>query len=158
MNIFKVILAISLIFVSCSKNSVQNEMQENVLSAEELIEQFPNHYSKYYQHDLYVNSINGGNINILIKDRVIIESELGEAKQVRQNNRLLDYHGKLVGSYDTGTSITITAKENQGFNFVGWTGRKCQKYCGTPFASDKTSITLIMDSRLLLTANFEKIQ
>ena len=136
---------------------MENEIQENVLSVEELIEQFPNHYSKYYKHDLYVNSINGGNITVSIQNQVINESELGQANQVYQWDRLLDYYGKYVGSYNTGTSIIITATANEGFNFVGWTGRKCQKYCGTPFASDKSSITLILDSRLLLTANFDKI-
>ena len=136
---------------------MENQIQENVLSVEELIEQFPNHYSKYYKHDLYVNSINGGNITVSIQNRVINESELGQANQVYQWDRLLDYRGKLVGSYNTGTSITITASANQGFNFVGWTGLKCYKYCATPFASDKSSITLILDSRLLLTANFDKI-
>ena len=136
---------------------MENEIQENVLSVEKLIEQFPNHYSKYYKHDLYVNSINGGNITVSIQNQVINESELGQANQVYQWDRLLDYYGKYVGSYNTGTSIIITATANQGFNFVGWTGRKCQKYCGTPFASDKSSITLILDSRLLLTANFDKI-
>ena len=135
---------------------MENEIQENVLSAEELMEQFPNHYSKYYKHDLYVNSINGGNITVSIQNQVINESELGQANQVYQWDRLLDYYGKYVGSYNTGTSIIITATANEGFNFVGWTGRKCQKYCGTPFASDKSSITLILDSRLLLTANFDK--
>ena len=135
---------------------MENEIQENVLSVEELIEQFPNHYSKYYKHDLYVNSINGGNITVSIQNQVINESELGQANQVYQWDRLLDYYGKYVGSYNTGTSIIITATANEGFNFVGWTGRKCQKYCGTPFASDKSSITLILDSRLLLTANFDK--
>tara|TARA_B100001093_G_scaffold257134_1_gene245936 strand:- start:1447 stop:1923 length:477 start_codon:yes stop_codon:yes gene_type:complete len=157
MNIFKLILTISLIFVSCSKNGIENEIKEYVLSVEELIERFPNHYSKYYQHDLYINSTNGGNISVSIQDRVINESELGQGKQVLQNARLLDYHGKFVGSYNTGTSITITAKANQGFNFVGWTGLKCHKYCATPFASDESSITLIIDSRLLFTANFDKI-
>ena len=47
MNIFKSILVVSLIFISCSKNGMENQIQENVLSVEELIEQFPNHYSKY---------------------------------------------------------------------------------------------------------------
>lgn len=154
MNVFKLILSISLIFFSCTKNSIENEIQENLLSVEELIERFPWHYSKYYEHDLYINSINGGNITVSIQNQVINESELGQANQVSQNARLLDYHGKYVGSYNTGTSIIITATANQGFNFVGWTGLKCQKYCATPFASDESSITLIMDSRLLLTANF----
>ena len=157
MNIFKSILVVSLIFISCSKNGMENEIQENVLSAEELMEQFPNHYSKYYKHDLYVNSINGGNITVSIQNQVINESELGQANQVYQWDRLLDYYGKHVGSYNTGTSIIITAAANQGFNFVGWTGLKCYKYCATPFASDESSITLILDSRLLLTANFDKI-
>tara|TARA_B100001769_G_scaffold144349_1_gene113062 strand:- start:4025 stop:4501 length:477 start_codon:yes stop_codon:yes gene_type:complete len=157
MNVFKSILLVSLIFISCSKNSMENQIQENVLSVEELIEQFPLHYSKYYEHDLYINSTNGGNISVSIQNRVINESELGQGKEVFQNARLLDYRGKLVGSYNTGTSITITASANQGFNFVGWTGLKCYKYCATPFASDKSSITLILDSRLLLTANFDKI-
>ena len=157
MNVIKSILVVSLIFISCSKNSMENQIQENVLSVEELIEQFPWHYSKYYEHDLYINSTNGGNISVSIQNRVINESELGQEKEVFQNARLLDYRGKLVGSYNTGTSITITASANQGFNFVGWTGLKCYKYCATPFASDKSSITLILDSRLLLTANFDKI-
>ena len=157
MNIFKSILVVSLIFISCSKNGMENEIQENVLSVEKLIEQFPNHYSKYYKHDLYVNSINGGNITVSIQNQVINESELGQANQVYQWDRLLDYYGKHVGSYNTGTSIIITAAANQGFNFVGWTGLKCYKYCATPFASDESSITLILDSRLLLTANFDKI-
>ena len=157
MNVFKSILVVSLIFISCSKNSMENQIQENVLSVEELIEQFSWHYSKYYEHDLYINSTNGGNISVSIQNRVINESKLGEGKEVFQNARLLDYRGKLVGSYNTGTSITITASANQGFNFVGWTGLKCYKYCATPFVSDKSSITLILDSRLLLTANFDKI-
>ena len=47
---------------------MENEIQENVLSVEELIEQFPWHYSKYYEHDFYINSTNGGNISVSIQN------------------------------------------------------------------------------------------
>ena len=51
------------------------------------------------------------------------------------------------GSYDEGTSLTITASPDEGYEFIGWTG------------SDETSssLTLSLNSDTTITANFQKI-
>ena len=51
------------------------------------------------------------------------------------------------GSYDEGTSLTITASPDEGYEFIGWTG------------SDETSstLTLSLNSDTNITANFQKI-
>jgi plastocyanin len=51
------------------------------------------------------------------------------------------------GTYDEGTSVTITASANFGFNFVNWTGN----------SSTDASISIIVNSDITISANFQEI-
>ena len=180
---FKLILAISLIFISCSGDSVEDETIFNntvwvkfpsgewrpIDTYSEIGNnrgENPETNSEIKKYFIYVNSTNqGGSTNISSEQDVIYEANLGQAKEVY---RL--YSGKLAGSYINGTQLTINAVPNEGFKFVGWSGYKCNLCvcytCGiaggsgmgsTPFVSDKDSIIITIQNRsVLLTANFEK--
>ena len=185
---FKLILAVFLVFISCSRDGVEDETIFNStvwvivgFSSDGIPEwgpidthskigtnrgENPETKSETKKYFVYVNSINqGGSTKISSQEDVIYEDDLGQAKEVF---RL--YSGKLAGSFDNGTQLTINAMPNEGFKFVGWSGYKCNLCvcytCGvaggsgmgqTPFASDEDSIILtIQDRSVLLTANFEK--
>ena len=173
-HIFRLFLAISLIFLSCSKNSVGNEMQQNIELAGET--------EKY---DVYIMSSNGGG-NIIISSQgdrffwntttsdwmiwnyapgsqgVVSESDLNQVFEINSKaGTLIDdnYIGKFAGAYNPGTKLNINISTNEGYSFRGWTGYKCVKcyWVMTPFASNEISFELIVDKHILLTANFEKI-
>tara|TARA_A100001011_G_scaffold396937_1_gene496420 strand:+ start:55 stop:621 length:567 start_codon:yes stop_codon:yes gene_type:complete len=185
---FKLFLVISLMFASCSGDSVEDETIFN--SAVWVITGFssdgipvwglinthseigtnrgenPETNSEIKKYFIYVNSTNqGGSINISSQQDVIYEADLGQVKEVY---RL--YSGKLAGTFNNGSQLSINAIPNEGFKFVGWSGYKCNLCicytCGiaggsgmgsTPFVSDDDSIMLtIQDRSVLLTANFEK--
>ncbi len=173
-HIFRLFLAISLIFLSCSKNSVGNEMQQNIELAGET--------EKY---DVYIMSSNGGG-NIIISSQgdrffwntttsdwmiwnyaqgsqgVVSESDLNQVFEINSKAGTLtddNYIGKFAGAYDTGTKLNINITVNEGFSFKGWTGYKCIKcyWVMTPFSSNESSMELTVDKFIFLTANFEKI-
>jgi len=180
---FKLILAISLIFISCSGDSVEDETIFNntvwvkfpsgewrpIDTYSEIGNnrgENPETNSEIKKYFVYVNSTKqGGYTNISSQQDIIYEADLGQAKEVY---RL--YSGKLAGSFNNGSQLIINAIPNEGFKFVGWSGYKCNLCicytCGiaggsgmgsTPFVSDDDSIMLtIQDRSVLLTANFEK--
>tara|TARA_Y200000002_G_scaffold341878_1_gene313371 strand:- start:1175 stop:1726 length:552 start_codon:yes stop_codon:yes gene_type:complete len=180
---FKLILAISLIFISCSGDSVEDETIFNntvwvkfpsgewrpIDTYSEIGNnrgENPETNSEIKKYFVYVNSTKqGGYTNISSQQDIIYEADLGQAKEVY---RL--YSGKLAGSFNNGSQLIINAIPNEGFKFVGWSGYKCNLCicytCGiaggsgmgsTPFVSDEDSIMLtIQDRSVLLTANFEK--
>lgn len=180
---FKLILAISLIFISCSGDSVEDETIFNntvwvkfpsgewrpINTYSEIGNnrgENPETNSEIKKYFVYVNLTNqGGYTNISSQQDIIYEADLGQAKEVY---RL--YSGKLAGSFNNGSQLIINAIPNEGFKFVGWSGYKCNLCicytCGiaggsgmgsTPFVSDEDSIMLtIQDRSVLLTANFEK--
>ena len=180
---FKLILAISLIFISCSGDSVEDETIFNntvwvkfpsgewrpINTYSEIGNnrgENPETNSEIKKYFVYVNSTKqGGYTNISSQQDIIYEADLGQAKEVY---RL--YSGKLAGSFNNGSQLIINAIPNEGFKFVGWSGYKCNLCicytCGiaggsgmgsTPFVSDEDSIMLtIQDRSVLLTANFEK--
>jgi len=180
---FKLILAISLIFASCSGDSVEDETIFNntvwvkfpsgewrpIDTYSEIGNnrgENPETNSEIKKYFVYVNSTKqGGYTNISSQQDIIYEADLGQAKEVY---RL--YSGKLAGSFNNGSQLIINAIPNEGFKFVGWSGYKCNLCicytCGiaggsgmgsTPFVSDEDSIMLtIQDRSVLLTANFEK--
>jgi uncharacterized repeat protein (TIGR02543 family) len=53
------------------------------------------------------------------------------------------------GSYDEGTSVSITATPNTGYDFSGWTGSE---------TSNSPTISVVMNSNKSITANFSKKQ
>jgi uncharacterized repeat protein (TIGR02543 family) len=53
------------------------------------------------------------------------------------------------GSYDEGTSVSITATPNTGYDFSGWTGSE---------TSSSPTISVVMNSNKSITANFSKKQ
>ena len=180
---FKLILAISLIFISCSGDSVEDETIFNntvwvkfpsgewrpIDTYSEIGNnrgENPETNSEIKKYFVYVNSTKqGGYTNISSQQDIIYEADLGQANEVY---RL--YSGKLAGSFNNGSQLIINAIPNEGFKFVGWSGYKCNLCicytCGiaggsgmgsTPFVSDEDSIMLtIQDRSVLLTANFEK--
>ena len=180
---FKLILAISLIFISCSGDSVEDETIFNntvwvkfpsgewrpINTYPEIGNdrgENPETNSEIKKYFVYVNLTNqGGYTNISSQQDIIYEADLAQAKEVY---RL--YSGKLAGSFNNGSQLIINAIPNEGFKFVGWSGYKCNLCicytCGiaggsgmgsTPFVSDEDSIMLtIQDRSVLLTANFEK--
>ena len=173
-DIIKLFLAISLMFLSCSKNSVVNEMQQNLESAGET--------EKY---NVYIMSTNGGG-NIIISSQgdrffwntqtsgwtiwnyaqgsqgVVSESDLNQVFEINSKAGTLkddNYIGKFAGAFNPGTKLNINITVNEGFSFKGWTGYKCIKcyWVMTPFASKESSMELTVDKFIFLTANFEKI-
>ena len=180
---FKLILAISLIFISCSGDSVEDETIFNntvwvkfpsgewrpIDTYSEIGNnrgENPETNSEIKKYFVYVNSTKqGGYTSISSQQDIIYEADLGQANEVY---RL--YSGKLAGSFNNGSQLIINAIPNEGFKFVGWSGYKCNLCicytCGiaggsgmgsTPFVSDEDSIILtIQDRSVLLTANFEK--
>ena len=150
--ILKLFLAISLMFLSCSKNSVVNEMQQNLESAGET--------EKY---NVYIMSTNGGgNITISSEEGVVSESNLNQVREINSKAGTLisdNYIGKFAGAYNKGVILNFNITTNEGFSFTGWTGYKCIKcyWVMTPFASNESSIELVVDKFIFLTANFEKI-
>ena len=180
---FKLILGISLIFICCSGDSVEDETIFNntvwvkfpsgewrpIDTYSEIGNnrgENPETNSEIKKYFVYVNSTKqGGYTNISSQQDIIYEADLGQAKEVY---RL--YSGKLAGSFNNGSQLIINAIPNEGFKFVGWSGYKCNLCicytCGiaggsgmgsTPFVSDEDSIMLtIQDRSVLLTANFEK--
>ena len=53
------------------------------------------------------------------------------------------------GSYDEGTSVSITATPSTGYDFSGWTGSE---------TSSSPTISVVMNSNKNITANFRKKQ
>ena len=173
-HIFILFLAISLMFLSCSKNSEVNEMQQNLESAGET--------EKY---NVYIMSTNGGG-NIIISSQgdrffwntqtsawtiwnyaqgsqgVVSESDLNQVFEINSKAGTLkddNYIGKFAGAFNPGTKLNINITVDEGFSFKGWTGYKCIKcyWVMTPFASNESSMELTVDKFIFLTANFEKI-
>jgi hypothetical protein len=56
---------------------------------------------------------------------------------------------KNKGEYDIGIQYSLTAKPDKGFAFVNWSGS---------FPTNKATLTFVMASNLVLTANFADIQ
>lgn len=159
--------------LSCSKNSVANEMQQNLESAGET--------EKY---EVYIMSTNGGG-NIIISSQgdrffwntttgwmiwnyalgsqgVVSESDLNQVIEINSKaGTLIDdnYIGKFAGAFNPGTKLNVNISTNEGFSFRGWTGYKCVKcyWVMTPYANNESSMEITVDKNILLTANFEKI-
>ena len=172
-HIFILFHVISLMLLSCSKNSVANEMQQNLESAGET--------EKY---EVYIMSTNGGG-NIIISSQgdrffwntttgwmiwnyalgsqgVVSESDLNQVIEINSKaGTLIDdnYIGKFAGAFNPGTKLNVNISTNEGFSFRGWTGYKCVKcyWVMTPYANNESSMEITVDKNILLTANFEKI-
>ena len=164
---FKLILAVFLVFISCSGDGVEDETIFNStvwviigrssdgipiwgpINTHSKIAtnrgENPETNSEIKKYFIYVNSTNqGGSTNISSEQDVIYEANLGQAKEVY---RL--YSGKLAGSYINGTQLTINAVPNEGFKFVGWSGYKCNLCvcytCGIAGGSGMGSTPFVSD-------------
>lgn len=142
------IILIPLILLSCSKNNLENNIQENFESVGEL---------KKYK--VYINSTNGGTVNISSQQGDVNESDLDQ--QIITSFKSASgefYTGKFAGDFLIGNSIDITAINYEGFEFIGWTGYKCVKcyWSMTPMVYDERTMTQTINSNVLIIANFEE--
>ena len=125
---------------------MDNEIQENVETTGEV---------KKYK--LYIQSTNGGSIWVTSQEGVIHESDLEEATSLSFTNPAGDLLvGKFVGWYNRDTALHFSVNLEEGYLFTRWTGYKCNKcyWAATPFSSLQSSLTLNLNSDVLITANF----
>ena len=139
-----------LILISCSKNSLGIDIQENIKSTENVI-----------KYGLYINPTNGGTIIISSQQGIINETDLEQVPYTTYINSfgVARLEGKLVDEFDRDTRLNISVITDEGFEFTGWTIHICHKcYWGSrSYYINNPLFTLNINSHLFLTANFEKI-
>ena len=140
-----------LIILSCSKDGIENEININEESTEDLMEYW-----------LFINPKNGGNIKISSQQGIINETDLVRVPitQIQQTSSGGLLEGKLAGKFDRDTELTISSEAEEGFNFIGWTIDTCNKcyWFSRPIYLNEPLITLNINSDIFITANFEKIK
>lgn len=145
----KATLLLFLIFSSCTKSGEENEMLENVALDEEII-----------KYDLYISSSDGGVVHVSSPLGEMSESDLDQARTLSFTNPSGDFlSGKFAGSYNRDTALNLMAISNEGFQFVGWIGYKCNKcyWAATPFNSNEHTLMLSINSDVIAKALFEPI-
>ena len=147
---FQLLFSVFLIFLSCSKNSVENEIQENGETAEEITDYW-----------LFINPTNGGTIEVSSHQGIVNETDLARVPVTSFTNTVgvVLLTGKLADKFDQDTEINISVTTDEGFKFIGWTINTCIKcyWVSRPYYINKPSFTLNINSNIFLTANFENI-
>ncbi|MAD12895.1 MAG: hypothetical protein CMC04_09280 [Flavobacteriaceae bacterium] len=147
---FQLLFSVFLIFLSCSKDGIINEIDINKESTEDIM-----------QYSLFINPTNGGTIKISTQQGVINETDLVRVPttQIQQTSSGGLLEGKLAGEFDRDTELTISLTAEEGFKFIGWTIDTCNKcyWFSRPIYFNEPLITLRINSDIFLTANFEKI-
>ena len=147
---FQLLFSAFLIFISCSKNSVENEIQEKSEIAE-----------KTADYWLFINPTNGGTVEISSHQGIINETDLVRVPVTSYTNTVgvVRLTGKLADKFDQDTEINISVTTDEGFKFIGWTIHTCIKcyWVSRPYYINERSFTLNINSNIFLTANFEKI-
>ena len=98
-----------LIILSCSKDGIENEININKESTENLI-----------QYWLFINPTKGGNIKISSQKGIINETDLARVPitQIQQTSLGGILEGKLADEFDRDTELTISFSADEGFKFT----------------------------------------
>jgi len=140
-----------IIILSCSKDGIENEININKVSTEDVI-----------KYSLFINPTNGGNIKISSQQGIINETDLARVPitQIQQTSSGGILKGKFVNEFDRDTELTVSLVADEGFKFIGWTINSCIKcyWFSRPSYFNEPLITLNINSDLFITANFEKIK
>ena len=124
---FKLLFTIPIIFFSCTKNNVENEIQENIES-----------FDKIRNYEISIFSSDGGTISIGNSD-----SNTSNYKSFHQSGTILN--------------VNANPNEGFKFiGWTGYKCIKCG-WQRMEFVSYEISISLTISSHLSLTANFQKI-
>jgi len=124
---FKLLLTIPIIFFSCTKNSVENEIQENIESVDEI-----------RNYEISIFSSDGGTIGI------------GNGDYNTTNYKSFHKSGTIL-------NLNANPNEGFKFiGWTGYKCIKCG-WQRMEFVSYERSISITISSHLSLTANFQKI-
>jgi len=147
----QLIFSVFLIFLSCSKDGIVNEIDINKESTEDVM-----------QYSLFINPTNGGTIKISTQIGIINETDLERVPitQIQQTSSGGLLEGKLAGEFDRDTELTISFTAEEGFKFIGWIIDTCNKcyWFSRPIYFNEPLIKLNINSDIFLTANFENIE
>ena len=139
-----------LIILSCSKDGIENEININKESTEDVI-----------QYALFINPSNGGTVKISFQEGIINETDLASVPITSLTNSGggVTLTGKLADLFDRDTELNISVTTDEGFKFTGWKIHICNKcYCSSrTYYKNEPLIKLNINSDLWLIANFEKI-
>lgn len=137
---------IFLIFASCSAGGKDNEIPDDVESV-----------GGVKKYKLYIQSTHGGSMWVTSQEGTIHEADVEEATSLSFTNPAGDVLvGKYVGMYPRDTALHFGISLEEGYRFTGWTGYKCNKcyWAATPFSSQQSSLTLSINSDVLINATF----
>ena len=139
-----------LIILSCSKDGIENEININKESTEDVI-----------QYALFINPSNGGTVKISFQEGIINETDLASVPITSLTNSGggVTLTGKLADLFDRDTELNISVTTDEGFKFSGWKIHICNKcyYSSRTYYKNEPLIKLNINSDLWLIANFEKI-
>ena len=139
-----------LIILSCSKDGIENEININKESTEDII-----------QYALFINPSNGGTVKISFQEGIINETDLASVPITSLTNSGggVTLTGKLADLFDRDTELNISVTTDEGFKFTGWKIHICNKcyYSSRTYYKNEPLIKLNINSDLWLIANFEKI-
>ena len=139
-----------LIILSCSKDGIENEININKESTEDVI-----------QYALFINPSNGGTVKISFQEGIINETDLASVPITSLTNSGggVTLTGKLADLFDRDTELNISVTTDEGFKFTGWKIHICNKcyYSSRTYYKNEPLIKLNINSDLWLIANFEKI-
>ena len=139
-------LSCFLLFTFCSRNGVDNEIPDDVESV-----------GGVKKYKLYIQSTHGGSMWVTSQEGTIHEADVEEATSLSFTNPAGDVLvGKYVGMYPRDTALHFGISLEEGYRFTGWTGYKCNKcyWAATPFSSQQSSLTLSINSDVLINATF----
>ena len=152
---YHLLLSVFLIFLSCSKDVVENKININEESTNNAL-----------QYSVYINPTNGGTIEISSQERIINETDLERVPITSITSRgggnadggFLE--AKLADEFDRDTELNVSATANEGFKFIAWTIHTCNKCYWSSITSYRYDplIQLNINSDIFLTATFEKIK
>ena len=139
-----------LIILSCSKDGIENEININKESTEDII-----------QYALFINPSNGGTVKISFQEGIINETDLASVPITSLTNSGggVTLTGKLADLFDRDTELNISVTSDEGFKFTGWKIHICNKcyWSSRTYYKNEPLIKLNINSDLWLIANFEKI-
>ena len=106
----QLLFSVFLIFLSCSKDGIVNEIDINKVSTEDVM-----------QYSLFINPTNGGTIKISTQQGIINETDLARVPitQIQQTSSGGLLEGKLAGEFDRDTELIISLTAEEGFKFIG---------------------------------------